>query len=73
MPELPEVETVVRTLEHLIQGRRIDKIQINYDKIVDQNLDEFKNRLLNQHFNAFKRRGKNAFCNTDFALYSYFF
>lgn len=65
MPELPEVETVVRTLEHLIQGRRIDKIQINYDKIVDQNLDEFKNRLLNQHFNAFKRRGKYILFEMD--------
>jgi len=65
MPELPEVETVVRTLEYLIQGRRIDRIQINYDPIVMQNPKVFQSRLLNQHFNLFKRRGKYILFEMD--------
>ena len=33
MPELPEVETVRRTLEGQIIGKKITNIEIYYDKI----------------------------------------
>lgn len=58
MPELPEVETVVRTLEHLIQGRQIVKTRILYSKIVEAEPELFCQTLLNHHFLNFSRRGK---------------
>ena len=58
MPELPEVETVVRTLEYLIHGRQIKEINIIFNKVVENNTEYFIQRLKNQHFNQFSRRGK---------------
>lgn len=58
MPELPEVETVVRTLEHLIQGQQIKDIQIIYPNIIVGDKQEFIEKLKGQHFKEFKRRGK---------------
>lgn len=72
MPELPEVETVVRTLEHQIKNRRIEKIDIRYSKIVDYDLDKFCDLLIGQHFRNFKRRGKYLlFEMDDFTLVSH--
>ena len=34
MPELPEVETVVRTLEKQIKGRKITGVDIYWPKVV---------------------------------------
>ncbi len=65
MPELPEVETVVRTLQNMIQGRRIEDIEVKWDKTVDQDTDIFKQKLINQHFNEFKRRGKYLLFEMD--------
>lgn len=58
MPELPEVETVVRTLEKQIKGKRIVNIEVLYKNIVEDNLSVFKKKLIGQSFNEFKRRGK---------------
>ena len=59
MPELPEVETVVRTLEKQIKAKKIEKIDVRYAKIVDNcGTNEFIAKLQNQHFNEFSRRGK---------------
>ena len=59
MPELPEVETVVRTLEKQIKSKKIEKIDVRYAKIVDNcGTNEFIAKLQNQHFNEFSRRGK---------------
>lgn len=60
MPELPEVETVVRTLEYLIGGCRITKIDIVYPPIVSGNKDAFCSDLINKRFTGFSRRGKYA-------------
>jgi formamidopyrimidine-DNA glycosylase len=57
MPELPEVETVVRTLEKLILYRKIEDIVVHTPSIVYFNND-FKNILLNQSIDSFSRRGK---------------
>ncbi len=58
MPELPEVETVVRTLETLIPGRRIDRACVLYPKIVVPSPQDFCSRVQGRHFLEFGRRGK---------------
>lgn len=65
MPELPEVETVVRTLEHLIQGRQITAVKALYPKIISGQEECFIERLQNQHFNQFLRRGKYLIFQMD--------
>ena len=58
MPELPEVQTVLNTLERQIKGRRIMDIQILYPPIVICCEKEFRKRLIGSSFCGFKRRGK---------------
>ena len=59
MPELPEVETVVRTLQRLIQGSKITDIQILYPKIIAEGtIEQFKEHLIGRTFEKFSRRGK---------------
>ena len=58
MPELPEVQTVLDTLENRIRGRRITDIRILYQPIVSCPEEEFRNRLIGSSFCAFRRRGK---------------
>lgn len=58
MPELPEVETVLRTLEHQIKGREILSVRVLYKPIVADDPKQFASRLQNQHFCEFRRRGK---------------
>ncbi|MDO4378365.1 MAG: bifunctional DNA-formamidopyrimidine glycosylase/DNA-(apurinic or apyrimidinic site) lyase [Erysipelotrichia bacterium] len=59
MPELPEVETVLRTLEKQLKGQQIEQVKMFYSKILD-NIDEnyFIVHLPGQHFVNFERRGK---------------
>lgn len=56
MPELPEVETVVKTLENQIKDSQIADIKVLYEPIVG-NAESFK-ELIGQHFRLFARRGK---------------
>ena len=42
MPELPEVETVLRTLEHQIQGRKILDVDVRYPKMIENDVEQFK-------------------------------
>jgi formamidopyrimidine-DNA glycosylase len=66
MPELPEVETVVRTLEHKIQGRRIEEVDVLWKNIIfGMNQQEFQNSLKGQRFNSFGRRGKFLILGMD--------
>jgi len=58
MPELPEVETVVVTLKGLIANRMIVSIDVLYPKIIDGDIDVFKNKLINKRFTGFNRKGK---------------
>lgn len=57
MPELPEVETVLRTLENQIKDQEIIAIDVLYEPIVS-NKALFCKSLLHQHFRSFHRRGK---------------
>ena len=66
MPELPEVETVRRTLEQDIVGKRINDVIINYSKIIQNVTDTmFKEKLIGQTFRELKRKGKYLICITD--------
>ncbi|MBR2792013.1 MAG: bifunctional DNA-formamidopyrimidine glycosylase/DNA-(apurinic or apyrimidinic site) lyase [Erysipelotrichaceae bacterium] len=59
MPELPEVETVVRTLENRINGRIINEVVVRWPKIIDNvPVDIFEKKLRGQKFIGFGRRGK---------------
>ena len=59
MPELPEVETVVRTLEQMIKDRKITDIDVIYPGIIAEGTPEkFKERLIGRTFEKFLRRAK---------------
>lgn len=60
MPELPEVETVIRTLEHYVINKTIENIDIFYSKIIRSPLDtkEFKLLLEGQTIRSLSRKGK---------------
>lgn len=59
MPELPEVETVKRTLaEHLI-GLRIKEIRVNHEIVIKiPDIDEFKKKIIDKIITGIDRRGK---------------
>lgn len=58
MPELPEVETIIRGLKNKILGKKIVKIDINLKKIIKSPLQEFVADLKGNKFKNVKRRGK---------------
>ncbi len=59
MPELPEVETVVRTLERQINNWKIEKVDILWKKIIDHpDAESFAGKLVGESFREFSRRGK---------------
>jgi len=58
MPELPEVQTVLSILEHMISNRKILSVKVLSPDVVQMNPDEFSSRLTERHFLGFKRRGK---------------
>jgi len=60
LPELPEVETIRRTLEPLIKGKTIEQINILYPGIIKEPDDTkaFEHRLLKQTFQKIDRLGK---------------
>lgn len=58
MPELPEVETISRTLEGLIKNREILNIEVFWPNIIEQDVEFFKKKMLHQHFRTFQRKGK---------------
>ena len=67
MPELPEVETVVRTLEKQIKDCQIKDVHIFYDKIL-KDPKHFKEMVVGQHFRFFMRRGKYPVSYTHVTL-----
>ncbi|GEL76836.1 DNA-formamidopyrimidine glycosylase [Tenuibacillus multivorans] len=60
MPELPEVETVRRTLEPIVQGKTIKDLNIHYSGIIKEPSDTkaFQHLILNQTFQKIGRLGK---------------
>lgn len=58
MPELPEVETVRRTLAKQIGGRIIQSVDVLYEPIVKDDTTHFKTSLKNQRIERLERYGK---------------
>lgn len=59
MPELPEVETVKRTLESLIIGKQIENVTVSLPRIIRKlAVDEFRRRLVGREIERIDRRGK---------------
>jgi len=72
MPELPEVETVRRGLEKLILGKTIQSVEVKYLKMIQTDLDAFRQDLPGQEIRAMGRRGKYLlFYLTDLVLISH--
>lgn len=59
MPELPEVETVRRSLNHLVKDKIIRDVDVFYDKMVrNVSVETFKKHLQDAPIKDIKRRGK---------------
>lgn len=60
MPELPEVETVVRTLRGLVQGKKIERVSVHLPRIIrtPDDVEAFKAQLVGQTIREIKRRAK---------------
>lgn len=60
MPELPEVETVKRTLQRLVIGKTIEKVDVYWAKIIQlpDDVDIFKSMLIGETIHDIERRGK---------------
>lgn len=58
MPEIAEVETVRNVLKKSILHKRIIGVDIYYDKMIEQDIDEFKKYLIDNEFVDIKRVGK---------------
>lgn len=59
MPELPEVETVRRTLEQLVIGKQIEHVSVNLPRIIRQpEMKTFQQQLSGTTISAIERRGK---------------
>lgn len=69
MPELPEVETVVRTLEQQIMDCKILDVEVLYHKIIVGSSQAFIQKLKGQHFRSFSRRGKFLLFYMDDVLF----
>jgi formamidopyrimidine-DNA glycosylase len=58
MPELPEVETVVKTLRPILIGSTIDSITFRYAKMIHPSPTVFEKNLKGQTFTKIERIGK---------------
>jgi formamidopyrimidine-DNA glycosylase len=66
MPELPEVETMVRDLQERVVGRTITNAQVYWDRMVlYPDVPGFKARLTGRRVEAVRRRGKFAIFDLD--------
>lgn len=60
MPELPEVETVSKTLKNLVQEKQIEKVEVNFSNMIKhpEELEVFKDALVDETIEDVSRRGK---------------
>ncbi len=65
MPELAEVETVRRVLFKKVLNKKIVDINVIYPKIVENDINEFKNMLINDKFINITRKGKYLIFETN--------
>ncbi|AXK51378.1 DNA-formamidopyrimidine glycosylase [Spiroplasma alleghenense] len=67
MPELPEVETVVRTLRKLVVGKKITSAKIIYPNLLKQptNINQFETEITGQTINSIERIAKHIIFHFD--------
>lgn len=66
MPELPEVETVRRSLEPFIKGETISHVQVFYPRMIrTHDAETFERVLAHQTIRALSRRGKHLIWDLD--------
>lgn len=59
MPELPEVETVKRSLAEHLMGQRIQDVLVNQEIVIKTpGIDEFKEKIIGKTITGMDRRGK---------------
>ncbi len=58
MPELPEVETIVRDLNKKILNKKIKNVEVRLEKIVKSPVDDFIKIMKNNSFSEIRRRAK---------------
>lgn len=58
MPEIAEVETVRNTLKKRILNKKIVKVEVLYDKMIENSVTEFKKILVGNEFKDILRVGK---------------
>ncbi|CAG9619597.1 DNA-formamidopyrimidine glycosylase [Sutcliffiella rhizosphaerae] len=74
MPELPEVETVRKTLVHLVRGKKIREVKVLWPKMIKEPDDavRFGHMLVGQEILEIGRRGKFLlFYTNDYCLVSH--
>ncbi len=59
MPELPEVETIVRGLRPDLPGKTIERLRVLHPDVLRQSPRDFSARLKGRVFESVHRRGKN--------------
>jgi formamidopyrimidine-DNA glycosylase len=66
LPELPEVETVVRGLREPLIGRTVLDVWYDWSKVIaTPDPDQFAARIVGQTFRAINRRAKYILCELD--------
>ena len=72
MPELAEVYTVKEVLKKQVLHKRIKNIKILYSKIIENDIEEFKTKLIGTEFIDIKQRAKYLVFETkDYYLISH--
>lgn len=74
MPELPEVETIRKTLEQLVLHKTIADVTVRWPKLIHKpdDTDAFRMQLKGETITAMKRKGKFLlFYLTDYVLVSH--
>jgi formamidopyrimidine-DNA glycosylase len=74
MPELPEVETIKRTLIQLVKGKTIESVSVFWPKMIKKpiEVEQFKDALKGQTILDVDRRGKFLkFILSDYVLVSH--
>ena len=65
MPEIAEVETVRNTLKKRILHKKIKKVEVYYEPMIESDIDAFKKKLVGASFIDIKRRGKWLIFETE--------
>ena len=65
MPEIAEVETVRNTLKKRILHKKIKKVEVYYEPMIESDIDAFKKNLVGTSFIDIKRRGKWLIFETE--------